>query len=211
MTQRYFALIGLLIAMSVNAEPYVVGTVGRANVKLATSSGNDAPAWQQKGFPHSEQSKTSAYSLGLGYELNKSISLESRYVSHGLVKQRGDWMYADDGTLSGECYCRGSGSARVTGLTLAGIGRYYFTKNFSLGFEGGAIRWRALWTEKMRFDGQDRYATHYAVKASGIGAMTGLIVGYKQFDLRYEVFNIEPRDSHFNKQVVVSAAYRYAF
>ena len=209
MNKRYFALTGLLIAMSVNAEPYFLATVGRATAQPSNNNGN--AAWQQPGFPHSEQYKTRALSIGLGYDLNKSLSIETRYVSHGLVKQKGDWVYTDKGDVNPECYCRGSGSARVTGLTLAGIGRYYFTKDFSAGFEGGLFRWRALWTEKMRFDGQDRYATHYAVKGSGTGALTGLILGYKQFDLRYEIFGLEPRNGSINKQVVVSGGYRVEF
>lgn len=212
--QKSWLIIGAFIlasclASAVKAEPYVLAGVGQSRAGLAYGTAYGDVAWQQKGFPHSEDLTSQTYHLGLGYRINPWLSVEVGYHDLGRVSQKGQWLYEDDGTMSAPCPCFGEGSAPVKGWTLAGIVRYPFG-NFSIGVEAGMFKWQSSWREMIHLaDGTIVY--HDPVKTQGLGALTGLVIGYKAFDLRLETFHVLPRDGIFDKMRVIRTDFKMYF
>ena len=213
--QKSYLIIGAVICASIlvsgtsRADSYLIAGVGQSKAQLAYGTAAGDVAWQQKGFPHSEDLKSTSYHLGLGYNFKPWLAGELTYHDLGTVSQQGEWLYNDDGTINSSCPCSGDGSAPVKGWTLAGVARYPFG-NFSVGIEAGAFKWQSAWRETIH-DKNGNVSYHDPVKTSGVGALTGLVIGYKAFDLRYEMFHVEPRDGIFNKMIVLRADYRYSF
>jgi hypothetical protein len=204
-----FLVIGFGVSTCAHAASYVVAGIGQGKAQLAYGTAAGDVAWQQKGFPHSEDLKTRTYHLGLGYQVNSWLSGEATYHDLGTVSQRGEWLYHDDGSVNETCPCNGSGSAPVKGWTLAGVVRYPLG-NFSLGVEAGAFKWQSAWRETIT-DKDGNVSYHDPVKTSGIGALTGVVLSYRAFDLRYETFKVEPRDGVFDRLNVIRADYRFSF
>src|SRR3990172_4295267 len=117
--QKSYLIIGAVICASVlvsgtsRAEPYILAGVGQSKAQLAYGTAAGDVAWQQKGFPHSEDLKSTSYHLGLGYNVNPWLAGELTYHDLGTVSQTGEWLYHDDGSRNCSCPCFGSGSADV--------------------------------------------------------------------------------------------------
>ncbi|MCR4319785.1 MAG: hypothetical protein NUV74_05540 [Candidatus Brocadiaceae bacterium] len=212
-TQKSWIIIGAVVlasclASAAKAETYILAGVGQGKAQLAYGTAAGDVAWQQKGFPHSESLKTTTFHLGMGYQFKPWLSGEATYHDLGRVSQKGEWLYHDDGTINSSCPCYGEGSAPVKGWTLAGIVRYPIG-NFSVGLEAGMFKWQSSWRETIHDKNGISY--HDPVKTSGVGALTGVVIGYKSFDLRYETFHVEPRDGIFDRMNVLRASYRLYF
>lgn len=202
-------LESVFLPVGVNASVYGVGSVGQSTAVMAKGTSAGDVAWQQRGFPHSENLSHNAYGLGIGYAWRPWLSTEVAYHDLGVVSQRGEWARHDDGSLNETCPCSGEGAAPVKGWTLAGVGRYPIGR-FSIGLEMGAFKWQSAWRETIR-DNQGNITYHEPVKTSGVGALTGVVFGYGALDLRYEMFHVQPRDGIFDRLRVLRAAYRFNF
>ncbi len=212
-TRNSYYAIGAALLLSVfascaKAEPYVVAGIGQGEAQLAYGTAAGDVAWQQKGFPHSESLTTRTYHLGLGVG-SKYLAGEVSYHKLGRISQKGQWLYNDDGSRNCSCPCFGEGSAPVKGWSLAGIVRYPFG-NFSIGVEAGAFKWQSAWRETIS-DRHGNVSYHDPVKTSGVGALTGIVLSYRAFDLRYETFKVEPRDGVFDRMNVLRANYMLKF
>lgn len=195
-----------LMTLLVRADPYFIVSLGQSRANLSHGTSDGSVAWQQKGFPHEEHLDTTTFSLGMGYNFKPWLSLEGRYVNAGTISQKGEWKYYDDLTINPDCPCTGWGSSPIQGYTLATVFRYHL-KDWSLGIEGGGFKWYAPWTEHISTSkGPFDYGP---VKSQGLGGMGGLIIGYKNFDLRYEVLHVQPRDGIYNDLKVVSALWKF--
>ncbi len=204
-----FIIVGFGVSTCAHAGTYILAGVGQSKALLAHGTAQGDIAWQQRGFPHSEHLTNTAYSLGLGYSFRPWIAVELSQHHLGKVSQTGEWLYNDDGSISSPCPCVGSGSATVKGQSLAVVLRYPM-KVFSIGIEAGAFNWQSSWKETIHLaDGSIAY--HDPVKTKGLGALTGVVFGYRAFDIRYETFHVQPRDGIFDRMQILRAVYKFNF
>ena len=208
-----YAVIGGFIVLSVLvsacfAEPYVIGSVGRAHTDRTTNTSGESAAWTQSCCDSVINNESGVWSLGMGYDWS-NFAVEARYHEAGSYSQFGSWRFADDGTDEGAVKY-GYGHTHVTGVSLAGIAQYR-AGGFSAGMEAGLWRWQARWTEHIAVSGSSSFTEYAPVKSSGISPIIGAILGYKRLELRYEVLKVEPRDGDFNAVRELNLAYRMGF
>lgn len=200
-----FIVIGFGVSTCAHAETYGLVGIGQGKALLSQGTADGGIAWQQKGFPHHEGRTDTVYTLGLGYAFDHTFAVEARYQTGMAVTVHGQYGFEDDGRPTD--LVTGDGGAHVKGVSLAVIGRYPLTPSLSLGVEGGAFFWDSAF--RVRMTTCDGSVTHDPIKSRGLGSLLGVVVGYGKFDLRYELYHVEPRDGNFNAIKEISLNYRF--
>jgi hypothetical protein len=193
------------LIMIARADVYGIVQLGQGRTHQVGDPRGGA-AWQQACCDSIDQQISPAYGVGLGYERG-AWAVEGQYRDLGNYSSFGGWQLADDGTPIGTHY--GYGKVHVNGLSVAALGRYHFTRDLAAGIELGAFRWHAAWTEYIVGAGQTGFYAYSPQKTDGLGPLIGMLLTWRNLDVRFEILHTEPRDGNFNSVRMISAAFRF--